>query len=637
MRECSHCLNRARAEDEQADHGHGEKRPAEIDVDELHLQAADVHGAASSVPAAGTSEAMQLEANEILEAASMLTSGVHPLLQLQALAELDRRDPDRVRLKDHGTWDGRWACPMVSDWKTRSSLGLPWPSGREEFEVDAVQAARKEYHWRNMTAEQKCEFKKAAGVGWSAWVNNDAVEVLSPEETKLVWRELKRKNETFKVLYPRFVFTDKNDGARTVDKDLPILASARLVVPGFRDVTSYTIRKDAPTACRNSQHLLLIFTSCLYHKGWRLVSADVKAAFLKGDAYVAGHRELYIANIRTNNPDEPRLPFGEGLCRVRKGVFGLSDAPRQWFLRLSRALEERGWKRSHLDAACWTLRDEHGELRGIICSHVDDLLLGGDAMAQESLADLGKELGFGSLERDSFTYCGKHISQDTEGVIRIQMIEYHKNLKPAIIAVGRRKELNSPLTPAETKQLRALLGSMQWLVAQLRVDLQFQLSTIQSEPHVVATLLKANMLVKKFKEFPDFCLKFKPFDLTNCGILVVADASLGNVTRRGSVGEDPFSRVCSQSSYYVLVAEEKVMKGEQGNFAVLDARSHRISRICRSTFAAELYSTEEALDVGTYCRGALAELQGKNIKGRMLEAVLETVPMIVVTDSKDLL
>jgi hypothetical protein len=96
-------------------------------------------------------------------------------------------------------------------------------------------------------------------------------------------------------------------------------------------VTAYTIRKDAPTCCRTSQHLL-IFTSCLYGKGWRLLGADVKAALLKGDAYMACARELYIANIRTNDPDEPRLSFGEGLCRVRKGVFGLSDAPRQWFI-----------------------------------------------------------------------------------------------------------------------------------------------------------------------------------------------------------------------------------------------------------------------------------------------------------------
>ena len=107
---------------------------------------------------------------------------------------------------------------MVSDWETRSTLGLAWPTGRQEIEVAA------------MSAKQKAEFKKAAVVGWSAWVNNDAVELLSPEETKLVWRELRNKNETSKVPYPRFVHTDQNDGARTVDNDLPIHASARLVV-----------------------------------------------------------------------------------------------------------------------------------------------------------------------------------------------------------------------------------------------------------------------------------------------------------------------------------------------------------------------------------------------------------------------
>lgn len=216
---------------------------------------------------------------------------------------------------------------------------------------------------------------------------------------------------------------------------------------------------------------------------------------------------------------------------------------------LSCALKERGWVKCHLDSACWLLWDEHGELCGILCSYVDDLLLGGNERAQRSLEDLCKELGFGSLERDSFTYCGKRVSQDSDGVIKIQMVEYHKNLQPVVISVGRRKEPMSPLDPTEAKQLRAFLGSMQWLVAQLRFELQFQLSTPQSEPHVVATLMKANALVKRSKEFPTFALWFKPFDLTNCGIVVVADASLGNVTRQGNVGEDPFSRVCIASSH----------------------------------------------------------------------------------------
>ena len=247
------------------------------------------------------------------------------------MAELDRKNLDRVKISDHGTSDGRWELPMVTDWKTRRNLGIPMRSSRNDFEVYAIQAARKEYFWRNMTKEQKIEFKKAAGKGWAAWEMNGAVEVLSPEETKLVLRQLRNKNGTYKVLTPRFVYTDKSDGVRTEAHDVARQASARLVVPGFRDVTSSTIRKDAPTCCRTTQHLILIYTSCKYHLGWRLISADVKVAFLKGDPYIAGVRELYITNVRTNSPDEPRIPFGDCLCRVRKGVFGLSDAPTMVF------------------------------------------------------------------------------------------------------------------------------------------------------------------------------------------------------------------------------------------------------------------------------------------------------------------
>ena len=51
------------------------------------------------------------------------------------------------------------------------------------------------------------------------------------------------------------------------------------------------------------------------------------------------------------------------------------------------------------------------------------------------------------------------------------------------------------------------------------------------------TVLRANALVKLFKSTADFSLKFKPLDLTEAGILIVTDASLGNVTKAGNVGD----------------------------------------------------------------------------------------------------
>eukprot|EP00434_Breviolum_minutum_P034709 symbB.v1.2.030724.t1/scaffold3494.1/size55430/2 len=288
----------------------------------------------------------------------------------------------------------------------------------------------------------------------------------------------------------------------------------------------------------------------------------MKSAFLKGDPYIdggEGSRELFIQNVR-HKGDEPSLPLGEaGLARIKKGVFGLADAPRQWYLRLHRALSERGWERSPMDFACWFLwSKDRSTLEGMVLSHVD-LLLGGSSVAKAQILDLGRELGFGSIEHDSFNYCGKRITQLDDGTIHVSMEEYHKNIQPVTVAVARKQKLNSELTPAERRQLRAILGSLQWLVAQVRLDFGFQLSTLQSEKPVVATLLKANALVRKFKQMPDFALMFRPMDLDGAGIMVVTDAALGNVKADGSLGHDssPMEKVHSQASYFVLLADKK--------------------------------------------------------------------------------
>ena len=113
-------------------------------------------------------------------------------------------------------------------------------------------------------------------------MTNDAVEVLDEKTSARIRAELRSKREDCKILTPRWVFTDKNDGLRTKENNLGIKASARLVVPGFRDVLSFSLRKDAPTASRLSQHLVFTFTASNFQKlEWRLMSCDVKSAFLE--------------------------------------------------------------------------------------------------------------------------------------------------------------------------------------------------------------------------------------------------------------------------------------------------------------------------------------------------------------------
>lgn len=217
------------------------------------------------------------------------------------------------------------------------------------------------------------------------------------------------------------------------------------------------------------------------------------------------------------------------------------------------------------------------------------------------------------MESGSFTYCGKKIEQLKDGTIRVSMVEYHSDLKPVVIPLQRRQQPQADLTPQERKQLRAILGSMQWLVAQVRVDMAFHLSVLQAEPPKISTLLKANALLKRFKLNPEFSLMFRPMCLDDAGILVVTDSSLGNVQPDGSCGDDAMKRTHAQSAYVVLLAEKTLMEGNTGKFCVLDGRSHRIQRVCRSTYGAEHLGAEEALDVGEFARGLWAMVCGQNV------------------------
>ena len=298
------------------------------------------------------------------------TSQQHPLLQVQAL---DRLDPELS--SDHGSWDGSLPLPSRSQWEIKEALGQTWPCGKVESEAQAVQAARKEFTWSKLNPQQQDEFREACKAGWQVWSDNGAMQVLDSSTSKRVVADLRRRGDMAKLLRPRWVMTGKNDCLRTENTSLPLKANSRLVVSGYQDESAYRLRKDAPTRTRLSQHIPFVLTASNFLFGWHLHSADIKSAIMKGERDLEGAREVYLRNVG-GLTDMPRLPCPDDcICKIGKGIFGLADAPRQWYLRLNRALLERGRQRSPVDHACWFLwkMDDPTSLYGMIISHVDDL------------------------------------------------------------------------------------------------------------------------------------------------------------------------------------------------------------------------------------------------------------------------
>lgn len=175
-----------------------------------------------------------------------------------------------------------------------------------------------------------------------------------------------------------------------------------------------------------------------------------------------------------------------------------------------------------------------------------------------------------------------------------------------------RQNPSSPLNAQEQRQLRGALGSLQWLAGQCCFDLAFDVSALQGEvPATIGTLLRANKVIKEAQATQEFKLRFHPIDFVKGGVMSITDAALGNVDSRGSTEVDKLEKVHSQSCYAIVLADEAMMSGGTGFFNLLNFRSHRLQRVCRSSYAAETERPGDDRQAGVF-QGLLGAFDGSH-------------------------
>ena len=109
------------------------------------------------------------------------------------------------------------------------------------------------------------------------------------------------------------------------------------------------------------------FLAVAVAKGWALHQLDVNNTFLHGDL----QEEVYM-----------KLPPGfkgndnTKVCRLRKSLYGLRQALRQWFAKLSSKLCEYGFIWSYADYSLFTYRK--GDIFMSVLVYVDDIVLAGN-------------------------------------------------------------------------------------------------------------------------------------------------------------------------------------------------------------------------------------------------------------------
>ena len=392
---------------------------------------------------------------------------------------------------------------------------------------------------------------------------------------------------------------------------------ARLILPGHLAPNVGEVRTDAPTAPQVAVYVIMAIVSA---NAWTLECFDCEAAFLNG---VTALRNLFFTPPKEGPPG---VPAG-AILECVKGVFGLQESPRLWYMKFRGNLLLVGWQEAPFAKAVFLLYDGDDELCGVLCIHVDDGIMAGQGERyREAKDELKKKIKFGKWEKQRFKYNGKLIEQSDDGTIKMTQQEFIKNV--------RRRKPDSELTSTEVSSLRSGCGSLGYAARETLPLLAYGVSYLQQkvgDKPTVADLLEFNKLVKIGDKLTKdgYGIVVPKVDLKKIAVAVISDASFGKMPKGGS-----------QAGYLIPITETGAMH-EQKPACLVERGSHRIKRVVKSTLAAESAGLAEALDHGEYVRALLGSILVKtepasSYDKQHWEKFVDRIPMIAQVDAKSL-
>ena len=357
----------------------------------------------------------------------------------------------------------------------------------------------------------------ADGEQWEARVKNGAVRVLSLEEAATV------PPERILPIPSRFVRTDKAKEPKNLG------AKSRWVLPGHLAPKSDGTRTDAPVA---PQLCLYILFSIAVLMGWQVATFDVGDVFLTGMETMS---RLCVRPPREGIRGVPQNTLIELRIHIVKGVFGLKESPRLWWLKLRQALVDFGWEELTFATATFVLRGEDGTLCDMLVVHVDDGIWAGSGKKfLEAQSALQRMVNIKTEQASSFTLLvlGREVKQ-TPDMIEVNQEKYVQGIKSMYIPVVRRRQPDAPLLEHEQTAYNSLVAQVAWPARSTMLGLCFDVSDLQqrSRSATISDMVRCNTVLRYARTMVQrgVCLRFKRFDVENLEKLavgIVHDASL---------------------------------------------------------------------------------------------------------------
>ena len=183
----------------------------------------------------------------------------------------------------------------------------------------------------------------------------------------------------------KFVLAEKTD-----EKGIRTKCKARLVGQGFTQRYGMDYGETCAPVCKWESILILLSVAGKYD--WEIGQLDINTAFLNAPL----KEELYM------RPPKQCPEFEGKVFRLKKAIYGLKQAGREWYLLLKQTLIELGWK-SCINDECLFVR-EIGGVTEYLAVYVDDMLIVSPTMERVKVTKgeilgrfAGKDLGGAKL------------------------------------------------------------------------------------------------------------------------------------------------------------------------------------------------------------------------------------------------
>jgi hypothetical protein len=304
---------------------------------------------------------------------------------------------------------------------------------------------------------------------------NDELEALAKTGT---WEIVDLPPHT-KPIGSKWVYKVKHKADGSIER-----YKARLVAKGYSQIEGLDFFDTfSPVAKLTTVRLLLAVAST---QNWHLHQLDVNNAFLHGDL----KEDVYMLvpdGVSTSKPNQ--------VCKLLKSLYGLKQASRKWYEKLTSLLVAEGYIQSSADHSLFTIHS--GSDFTALLVYVDDIILAGTCLTEIDRIKVILDNNFKIKDLGSLKYfLGLEVAQSREG-ITISQRKYCLDLLKDSGLLGS-KPASTPLDPAvklhnddskpytDISQYRRLIGKLLYLT-NTRPDICFatqQLSQFLSKPTI---------------------------------------------------------------------------------------------------------------------------------------------------------